>query len=110
MDPSPNAGRSEAIYAHCAGVQLGGRNRYGDTWITKPVLKAGGSEACPQSVETILNLSKRLEIVWLITAEVVPLFLINTTNQYQSQSISPPVHRQQKNSKRAQDDGEIKPE
>ena len=68
MDPSPNAGRSEAIYAHCAGVQLGGRNRYGDTWISKPVLKAGGSEACPQSVETILNLSKRLEIVWLITA------------------------------------------
>ena len=67
-DPSPNAGRSEAIYAHCAGVQLGGRNRYGDTWIAKPVLKAGGSEACPQSVETILNLSKRLEIVWLITA------------------------------------------
>ena len=68
MDPSPNAGRSEAIYAHCAGVQLGGRNRYGNTWIAKPVLKAGGSEACPQSVETILNLSGRLEIVWLITA------------------------------------------
>ena len=68
MDPSPNAGRSEAIYAHCAGVQLGGRNRYGDTWIAKPVLKAGGSEACPRSVETILNLSKRLEIFWLITA------------------------------------------
>lgn len=68
MDPSPNAGRSEAIYAHCAGVQLGGRNRYGDNWIAKPVLKAGGSEACPRSVETILNLSKRLEIFWLITA------------------------------------------
>ena len=68
MDPSPNAGRSEAIYAHCAGVQLGGRNRYRDTWIAKPVLKAGGSEACPRSVETILNLSKRLEIFWLITA------------------------------------------
>ena len=35
-DPSPNAGRSEAIYAHCAGVQLGGRNRYGERWIEKP--------------------------------------------------------------------------
>ena len=74
MDPSPNAGRSEAIYAHCTGVQLGGRNRYGDTWLEKPVLGDGGSNACPQSVGRILNLSGRLEVIWLIIAAGLCLF------------------------------------
>ena len=68
MDPSPNAGRSEAIYAHCTRIQLGGRNRYGETWIEKPILGADGAEACPQSVGTILHLSGRLETLWLVTA------------------------------------------
>ena len=68
QDPSPNAGRSEAIYAHCADVQLGGSNRYGDTWIEKPLLKAGGAEADPHGVRTILNLSARLESLWLFAA------------------------------------------
>ena len=68
LDPSPNAGRSEAIYAHCAGVQLGGRNRYGDTWVEKPLLKAGGTEANPHGVRTILSLSRRLQWGWLAAA------------------------------------------
>lgn len=68
LDPSPNAGRSEAIYAHCAGVQLGGRNRYGDTWVEKPLLKAGGTEANPHGVRTILSLSTRLQWGWLAAA------------------------------------------
>ena len=68
LDPSPNAGRSEAIYAHCAGVQLGGRNRYGDTWVEKPLLKAGGTEANPHGVRTILSLSARLQWGWLAAA------------------------------------------
>ena len=37
-DPSPNAGRSEASFAHCAGIRLGGRNRYGAKWVDKPIL------------------------------------------------------------------------
>lgn len=68
LDPSPNAGRSEAIYAHCAGIQLGGWNRYGDSWIEKPLLGAGGSEADPQGVRAILSLSARLEWLWLMAA------------------------------------------
>ena len=68
LDPSPNAGRSEAIYAHCAGVQLGGRNRYGDTWVEKPLLKAGGTKANPRGVRTILSLSTRLQWGWLVAA------------------------------------------
>ena len=70
-DPSPNSGRSEAIYAHCAGVQLGGRNRYGDRWVEKPLLAAGQPEATETAVRHILVLTLRLEIAWLLLAAVV---------------------------------------
>ena len=74
-DPSPNAGRSEAIYAHCAEVQLGGRNRYEAGWVDKPLLGNGFHGASKQSVETILNLSRRLEILWLLMALGFTLWL-----------------------------------
>jgi len=67
-DPSPNAGRSQAIYAHCAGVRLGGRNRYGERWIDKPLLAASGLEVSEGAVRRILNLSLRLELLWLLLA------------------------------------------
>ena len=65
-DPSPNAGRSEAIYAHCAGVQLGGPNRYGEQWIDKPLLAANQPEADRAAVNRILMLTSRLESLWLL--------------------------------------------
>ena len=64
-DPSPNAGRSEAIYAHCIGIQLGGENRYGERLVQKPVLGAGQPKANELSVRAVLKASSRLEIVWL---------------------------------------------
>ncbi len=66
LDPSPNAGRSEAIYAHCAGVKLGGRNRYGDRWIMKPLLAADEPSPTRTGVMRILHLSQRLELAWLL--------------------------------------------
>ena len=65
-DPSPNAGRSEAIYAHCAGVRLGGRNRYGRGWIDKPLLAADQPAATKNSVEKILQLNLRLQGMWML--------------------------------------------
>ena len=70
-DPSPNSGRSEAIYAHCAGVQLGGRNRYGDRWVDKPLLASGQPCADEQAVRRILDLSLKLQIAWLSMALLV---------------------------------------
>ena len=67
-DASPNAGRSEAIYAHCAGVQLGGRNRYGNRWVEKPLLGAEFPVADVLSVKRIMGLTKRLELLWLLMA------------------------------------------
>jgi adenosylcobinamide-phosphate synthase len=67
-DPSPNAGVSQAAYAHAAGVRLGGLNRYGGGEKSKPLLAA----TCPGpdhgSVERILALTNRLEALWLLLA------------------------------------------
>ena len=64
-DPSPNAGVSQAAYAHAAGVQLGGLNRYGDTLKSKPLLAGHCPPASRSSVQRILQLSLRLEALWL---------------------------------------------
>jgi adenosylcobinamide-phosphate synthase len=60
-DPSPNAGLSESIFAHCAGVQLGGLNRYGNTWINKPLLSAQSGKATASGVRKMLTLASNLK-------------------------------------------------
>jgi adenosylcobinamide-phosphate synthase len=65
-DPSPNAGVSQAAYAHAAGVQLGGLNRYGDQFKAKPLLAAGQPRPSAESVERMLALTGRLELLWLL--------------------------------------------
>ena len=72
-DPSPNAGRSEAIYAHCIGIQLGGENRYGELLVQKPVLGAGQPTANVTLVRAVLKASSRLEIVWLSALGIIQL-------------------------------------
>ncbi len=67
-DPSPNAGLSESIFAHCADVQMGGPNRYGNTWINKPLLSAQSEKATAAGVLKMLNLGLRLEAAWLMVA------------------------------------------
>jgi adenosylcobinamide-phosphate synthase len=67
-DPSPNAGVSQAAYAHATGVRLGGLNRYGGVERAKPFLAAGGRTPSRQDVERFLVLSRRLECLWLALA------------------------------------------
>ena len=67
-DPSPNAGLSESIFAHCSDVQMGGLNRYGNTWINKPLLSAQSDKATSSGVRKLLNLGLRREVAWLIVA------------------------------------------
>jgi adenosylcobinamide-phosphate synthase len=66
-DPSPNAGLSQAIYAHVLQIQLGGINRYGDQLKAKPLLAAGCPAPTAAKVNTMLQLSQRLELLWLLT-------------------------------------------
>ena len=67
-DPSPNAGRSEAIYAHCVGISLGGANRYGDRWVNKPLIAAEQPPPDRKAVERILRSTDQLELAWLAAA------------------------------------------
>jgi adenosylcobinamide-phosphate synthase len=67
-DPSPNAGVSEAAFAHAAGLRLGGANTYADGIRIKPVLAAAGRPPDPAGVERILALGVRLELLWLLLA------------------------------------------
>ena len=67
-DPSPNAGVSQAAYAHAVGVQLGGANRYGGVWRQKPLLAEGQPPTDRSAVLRILALSRRLQALWLAAA------------------------------------------
>ena len=67
-DPSPNAGVSQAAYAHALGVQLGGANRYGGQWRQKPLLAQGQPPPDRAAILKILALSRRLEALWLAVA------------------------------------------
>ncbi len=69
-DPSPNAGVSQAAYALTARVQLGGCNSYGGQTTTKPLLGAGYPAPNGAAVERILQLNRRLELIWLAGASL----------------------------------------
>lgn len=64
-DPSPNAGVSQAAYAHAVGVRLGGLNHYRGEARSKPLLNRGGQQADADSVGAMLNLTRRLSLAWL---------------------------------------------
>lgn len=70
-DPSPNAGLSQAAYAHVAGVQLGGSNSYGGQMHRKPLLAAGLPAPDQAAVLQMLQLNRRLELIWLTAAAAV---------------------------------------
>jgi len=65
-DPSPNAGVSQAAYAHLVGVQLGGANHYAGALRVKPVLAAGQRTPDRVAVEQVLALNRCLQLLWLL--------------------------------------------
>ena len=70
-DPSPNAGRSEASFAHCAGIRLGGRNRYGTNWVDKPILAENYPLPNRTAIIRVLNLNLKLELFWLLGVTLI---------------------------------------
>jgi cobalamin biosynthesis protein CobD/CbiB len=52
-------------------MQLGGTNRYGDQLKGKPLLAAGGAAPSAAGVERILQLSRRLELCWLLAGLIL---------------------------------------
>ena len=70
-DLSPNAGVSMAAYAHAVGVQLGGRNRYGQQERDKPLLGAGHPDPHPDTGLAMVHLTRRGLLLWLVLVGVV---------------------------------------
>ena len=66
LDSSPNSGISEAIFAYCAEVRMGGVNYYKGEKKTKPIIAGTYPIANINSIKRILNLSLRLEFTWLL--------------------------------------------
>ena len=65
VDSSPNSGISEAIFAYCAKVRMGGINYYKGKIKLKPIIAKSYPKANIISIKKILNLSLRLEFLWL---------------------------------------------
>jgi adenosylcobinamide-phosphate synthase len=57
LHPSPNAGVVEAAFAAALGVQLGGRNRYGDR-IEERATLGFGRPACSSDIKESVRLSR----------------------------------------------------
>ncbi len=63
---SPNAGISEAIYAYISGIKLGGKSKYQNEIIEKPIINATGDNCTEEKIKLICQLILRLQFLWII--------------------------------------------
>jgi len=75
VDSSPNSGISEAIFAYCARVRMGGVNYYEGQKKIKPIIAKYYPIASINSVKKILILSLRLELAWVLGFCVIMKFV-----------------------------------
>jgi len=75
IDSSPNSGISEAIFAYCAEVRMGGVNYYKGERKIKPIIAKSYPIASINSIKKILNLSFRLQLAWLLGFSLIIKFI-----------------------------------
>jgi len=75
VDSSPNSGISEAIFAYCAEVRMGGVNYYKGMKKIKPIIAKSYPIANIGSIKRILNLILRLQFAWLVVISFIIKFL-----------------------------------
>ncbi|HHP7229591.1 MAG TPA: adenosylcobinamide-phosphate synthase CbiB [Xenococcaceae cyanobacterium] len=68
VDPSPNSGWSECVYAAILGVQLGGVNTYQGVVKKKPLLGNSDRPITAATIYQALNLTRYCFLVWLLLA------------------------------------------
>ncbi len=76
VDSSPNSGISEAIFAYCAKVRMGGVNYYKGVENIKPIIAKSYPIANINSVKKILDLSLRLQLFWLLGFFIIMKLII----------------------------------
>ncbi|WP_288261875.1 adenosylcobinamide-phosphate synthase CbiB [uncultured Prochlorococcus sp.] len=63
---SPNSGISEAIFAYISGIRLGGKSKYNDEIIEKPIINPNGDSCTGKKIDLICQLILRLQLLWII--------------------------------------------
>ncbi len=71
---SPNAGISEAIFAYISGIKLGGKSKYKNEIIEKPIINKDGENCTAEKIKFICQIILRLQFLWIII--FVLIFLI----------------------------------
>jgi len=71
---SPNSGISESIFAYVSGIKLGGKSKYKNEIIEKPIINENGDDCSREKINLICQLILRLQFLWIIT--FVLIFLI----------------------------------
>jgi len=74
---SPNAGISEAIFAYISGIKLGGKSKYKNEIIEKPMINAHGDNCTGKNIKYICQLILRLQFLWIIIFVLI-FFIIST--------------------------------
>ncbi len=74
---SPNAGISEAIFAYISDIKLGGKSKYKNEIIEKPIINAYGGNCTGEKIKLICQLILRLQFLWIIIFVLI-FFLIST--------------------------------
>ena len=72
----PNAGISEAIFAYISGVKLGGKSKYKEEIIEKPIINSTGDSCTGEKIKLICQLILRLQFLWIIIFCVL-IFLLS---------------------------------
>ncbi len=63
---SPNAGFSQGIFAYVVNIKLGGKNKYKDDLIIKPILNENGGKSNNKSIKQICDLILKLQLFWIL--------------------------------------------
>ena len=63
---SPNSGISEAVFAYTSGIKLGGKSKYKNEFIEKPIINPNGDICTKEKINLICALILRLQFLWII--------------------------------------------
>ncbi|ABM72684.1 putative cobalamin biosynthetic protein [Prochlorococcus marinus str. MIT 9515] len=63
---SPNSGISEAIFAYTSNIKLGGKSKYNNQIVEKPVINSHGDICTKEKINLICQLIYRLQLLWIL--------------------------------------------
>ena len=76
---SPNAGVSEAIFAYIIDIKLGGKSKYKNEVIEKPIINENGDNSSREKIKLICKLILRLQFLWIIIFALI-FFIFSNLN------------------------------